>query len=123
MKTLRWLISIIVFSALLIGGYVWWLHSQRYPATSDAYIGAHVVRIAPQVGGMVAELPVTDHARVTMGQLLLVIDPESYEIAVKRAEANVALADQAHCAADPGRMARSSKTAPCRHSQAQPGWR
>jgi membrane fusion protein (multidrug efflux system) len=123
MKTLRWLISIIVFSALVIGGYGWWLHSQRYPATSDAYIGAHVVRIAPQVGGKVAELPVTDHARVTMGQLLLVIDPESYEIAVKRAEANVALADQAHCAADPGRMARSSKTAPCRHSQAQPGWR
>jgi membrane fusion protein (multidrug efflux system) len=79
----------------MIGGYGWWLHSQRYPATSDAYIGAHVVRIAPQVGGMVAELPVTDHARVTMGQLLLVIDPESYGIAVKRAEANVTLANQA----------------------------
>ena len=46
-----------------------------------------------------ADLPVTDHARVTMGQLLLVIDPESYEIAVKRAEANVALADQAQAGA------------------------
>jgi len=99
MKTLRWLISIIVFSSLVIGGYGWWLHSQRYPATSDAYIGAHVVRIAPQAGGKVAELPVTDHARVTRGQLLLAIDPESYEIAVKRAEANVALADQAQAGA------------------------
>jgi membrane fusion protein, multidrug efflux system len=82
-----------VFSTLMIGGFRWWLHSQRYPATSDAYIGAHVVRIAPQVGAKMAELPVTDHARVTRGQLLLAIDPESYEIAVKRAEANVALAD------------------------------
>jgi membrane fusion protein (multidrug efflux system) len=99
MKTLRWLISIIVFSSLVIGGYGWWQHSQRYPATSDAYIGAHVVRIAPQAGGKVAELPVTDHARVTRGQLLLAIDPESYEIAVKRAEANVALADQAQAGA------------------------
>jgi membrane fusion protein (multidrug efflux system) len=99
MKTLRWLISVSVFSALMIGGYLWWLHSQRYPATSDAYIGAHVVRIAPQVGGKVAELPVTDHARVARGQLLLAIDPESCEIAVKRAEANVALADQAQAGA------------------------
>jgi membrane fusion protein (multidrug efflux system) len=99
MKTLRWLISIIVFLALVIGGYGWWLHSQQYPATSDAYIGAHVVRIAPQVGGKVAELPVIDNARVVMGQLLLAIDPESYEIAVKRAEANVALADQAQAGA------------------------
>jgi membrane fusion protein (multidrug efflux system) len=47
----------------------------------------------------VAELPVIDNARVVMGQLLLAIDPESYEIAVKRAEANVALADQAQAGA------------------------
>jgi len=58
-----------------------------------------VVRIAPQVGGKVVELPVTDDARVVMGQLLLVIDPESYEIAVKRAEANVTLTDQAQAGA------------------------
>ena len=99
MKTLRWVIAIIVFSSLIAGGYVWWRHLQRYPATSDAYIGAHVVRIAPRIGGKVTELTVTDHAQVAKGQLLLLIDPEPYDIAVRRAEANVALADQGQAGA------------------------
>ena len=95
MNALRWLMGIAVSCALVIGGYVWWHHAQQFPSTSDAYVGAHVVRIEPQVGGEVVKLPVTDHARVAAGQLLLAIDPRSYQIALRRAEANVELARQA----------------------------
>lgn len=46
------------------------------------------------------ELPVRDHDHVEKAQLLLVIDPRSYEIAVKRAEANLTLEKLQRAAAE-----------------------
>jgi len=99
MKRLRLVVVTLTMVALAGTGYGWWRHAQRFPSTSDAYVGAHVVRIAPRVAGKVAELSVTDHVHVKKDQLLLSIDPQPYDIAVRQAEANLALARQAHAAA------------------------
>jgi membrane fusion protein (multidrug efflux system) len=99
MKTLRFVAVTLVAAVLGVGAYGWYRHAQRFPSTSDAYIGAHVVRIAPRIAGKIAELPVTDHSHVEKDQLLLALDSQPYEIAVQRAEANVALAEQAQAAA------------------------
>jgi membrane fusion protein (multidrug efflux system) len=93
-------VAMVAGLALVAGGYAWWRHVQRFQRTSDAYVGAHVVRIAAQVGGEVKELPVKDHDHVEQGQLLLGLDAEPYKIALDRAAANVALAEQARAAAD-----------------------
>jgi membrane fusion protein, multidrug efflux system len=99
MKNLRWMGALAIIVPLGFGGYAWWLHAQRYPTTSDAYIGTHVVRIASQVDGSVKELLVSDHARVQQGQLLLTLDSASFRIAVSRAQANELLAKQTRAAA------------------------
>jgi multidrug resistance efflux pump len=52
-------------------------------------VRAYVVRIAPEVAGRIAELPVIDNKYVHKGDLLMLIDPTNYKIAVSLAEAAV----------------------------------
>src|SRR2546427_11690873 len=61
------------------------------PQTDDATVRANFVGIAPQVSGHIVELRVRDNQGVREGDLLFVVDPRPYEIAVARARANLAL--------------------------------
>ncbi|WP_165982610.1 HlyD family secretion protein [Dankookia rubra] len=72
---------------LLVGGGWWWWQSRLWEATDDAFLEAHVTRLAPQVAGRVAELLVDDNQRVEAGQLLLRIDPRDFEVALQNARA------------------------------------
>ena len=49
----------------------------------------YVVTMAPQVAGQIVQLPVADNQFVHKGDLLMVIDPTDYKIAVSLAEAAV----------------------------------
>lgn len=57
--------------------------------TDDAFVEADVVALAPRVGGFVAEVLVKDDARVRAGDPLVRLDPADYELAVRRAEAEL----------------------------------
>src|SRR5580693_6899734 len=59
------------------------------PWTRDATVRASVVMMAPEVSGRIVELRVTDNQYVRKGDLLMVIDPTNYTIAVSQAEASV----------------------------------
>ena len=61
------------------------------PQTDDATVRADFVGIAPQVNGHIVELHVQDNQLVHEGDLLFVIDPRPYEIAVEKARAALAL--------------------------------
>ena len=50
---------------------------------------AYVVTMAPEVSGRIVQLPVADNQFVHKGDLLMVIDPTNYKIAVSLAEAAV----------------------------------
>ena len=61
--------------------------------------------MAPEVAGRIVELPVVDNQYVRKGDLLMVIDPTNYTIAVSQAEAAVQQAQasvQNHRRADDG---------------------
>ena len=63
---------------------------ERYtPSSSQAFVQAYVVRMAPEVAGRVISVDVADNARVAAGQLLFRIDPRPFEIAVAEAQAQV----------------------------------
>lgn len=82
---------------LLIGGpavaivvaLVFWVFGGRYVGTEDAFIKAHLVQVAPQVSGPIQSIAVQENQPVTKGQLLLVIDPHSYQLALDRARAQL----------------------------------
>ena len=59
------------------------------PWTRDATVRAYVVTMAPEVAGRIVELQVVDNGYVRKGDLLMVIDPTNYKIAVSQAEAAV----------------------------------
>jgi multidrug efflux system membrane fusion protein len=65
----------------------------RHPQTDDAVVTADIIGVVPQVSGTITELHVKDNQRVKQGDLLFVIDPRPYELAVQRARADVAALD------------------------------
>lgn len=82
---------LLVLLALLIA--VWlWNHYERSPWTRDGRVRADVVRVTPDVGGLVTRVAVRDNQNVRRGDLLFVIDEPRYALAVEQAEASVASA-------------------------------
>ncbi len=77
---------VIVFAALAWGAY-YVLIASHYISTDDAYVGADVAEITPQVAGPVAEVKVQDTQTVKAGDVLVVIDPADAKLAVASAEA------------------------------------
>lgn len=64
------------------------------PYTSQGLAQAYLVRIAPEVGGRVVEVGVETDQRVEPGTVLFRLDSDDYELAVRRAEAQLAVAGQ-----------------------------
>ena len=81
---------LITFITVAIAGALSWAMWNVYmaePWTRDASVRVYVVTIAPQISGLIVQLPVSDNQLVHKGDLLMVIDPTNYRIAVKQAEA------------------------------------
>ena len=67
-----------------------WIYYQVEPWTPDGRVRANVVAIAPDVSGLVTEIPVRHDEFVKKGQLLFQIDRERYALALRQAEDNLA---------------------------------
>src|ERR1700754_1737453 len=83
---------LITLAAVALAGLLGWAMWGVYmgaPWTRDATVRADVVTIAPEVAGRIVELPVVDNKFVRKGDLLLVIDPTNFRIAVSQSEAAV----------------------------------
>jgi multidrug resistance efflux pump len=80
----------LVTAALAIWlGRAMWDAYMGAPWTRDGTVRAYVVTMAPEVSGRIVQLPVADNQFVHKGDLLMVIDPTDYKIAVSRGEAAV----------------------------------
>lgn len=106
MKKSHW-IAAAVLLALAAGGALWW--TQRGASESQAYRTAPIERgplqatvaatgavnpvsqvvIGTQVSGQIKEVLVDFNAEVKAGQLIAVIDPETFEYRVRQAQADV----------------------------------
>ncbi len=79
----------VVAIALWLGRSLW-VNYMESPWTRDGRVRADVVRVAPDVTGLVLDVPVRDNQTVSKGDLLLQIDPARYQLAVKQARALLA---------------------------------
>ena len=83
--------AIIVATVLVT---LWVLElNRRSPRTDDAYVRANLVGIAPHVSGPIVDLPVVDNQAVKAGDLLFVVDPRPYQVALDRARADLAVVE------------------------------
>jgi len=72
-----------------VGGY-FWLTGGRYVSTDNAYVQQDMVSIGPDVTGRIVDVRVKENQRVKAGDILFVIDPEPYRIALAQADAALA---------------------------------
>src|SRR5260370_2494360 len=70
-------------------GWATWNAYMETPWTRDGTVRVYTVNMAPEVAGRIVELPVADNQFVAKGELLMVIDPTNYQIAVAVADAAV----------------------------------
>jgi multidrug resistance efflux pump len=119
-----WVLLVLLVIAAIVAYYVL---SDRYtPFTTDAYVQAYVIQVAPRVEGQVVRVYVQENQAVTKGELLFEIDPRPFEHRVALLEAKrvevvhqVAQleADRAFAQADEARLVAEEAYARTVHEQ------
>ncbi|MCL2308896.1 MAG: HlyD family secretion protein [Proteobacteria bacterium] len=82
----------IAFTLMAVAAALWlgrllWMHYMDAPWTRDGRVRANIIQIAPEVSGTIAEIRVRDNQQVQKGDVLFVINADSYRIALAEAEA------------------------------------
>lgn len=75
----------------LVAGLAWYLSAGRFVTSDNAYVKADVIEIAPRIDGTVATVHVLSDQVVTGGQELIRLDDTEAQLAVARAEAELAV--------------------------------
>jgi membrane fusion protein (multidrug efflux system) len=91
----RIIVPVLLLIALLTGGYFLWQYFATYESTDDAQIDGHLNAISARINGQVNEVLVEDQQVVNKGDVLVKIDPRDFEVAVAKAEADLADAEAA----------------------------
>ena len=94
------LVTLAAVAVAAVAGWQAWQYYMGAPWTRDGTVRAYVVKVAPQVAGEIVQLPIADNQFVHKGDLLMLIDPRNYSIAIRQAQA---AAEQAQAVADNAR--------------------
>src|SRR5262245_22130474 len=97
----KWLLIPIVL-ILIVGAYAGWHYFSQWESTDDAQVDGHIHPVNARVGCTVISVNVKENQRVEAGAVLAQLDSRDYEIAVDRAEAELAQAQAAAVAARAG---------------------
>lgn len=91
------LLTAIALAAAGLGCWIIWDGFVAAPWTRDGRVRAYTVTIAPEISGRIVELPIKDNQFVHKGDLLMLIDPVDYALAVGAAQSKL---DQARANLD-----------------------
>jgi membrane fusion protein (multidrug efflux system) len=83
------LAAVVVLAGVAYGAY-WTLHARFFESTDDAYVASDLVQITSEVAGAVTAVHVDDTQHVERGQLLVELDRSDAEVAMARAQAELA---------------------------------
>lgn len=88
-RPLFWIFVVLVVVGIISGFLYWWFDRRPYETTDDAFIGADIVQISPQISGRIVAAPVDNNSRVKAGDLLARIDQASSKAKVAAARAQL----------------------------------
>jgi len=91
-ERVRPLLMVGVPALLAAVGYARYLAGEPYVSTDNAYARVAKASINARVSGQVVEIAVEDNQPVRKGQVLFRLNPEPFQIAVNRAEAQLSVA-------------------------------
>ena len=90
----RWIIAGAVV-VILVGGIFLWQYFSGFESTDDAQVDVHLYPVSARISGYVQAVHVGDNQYVQEGATLVEIDPEDYQVAVAKAQANLETAEAA----------------------------
>lgn len=97
-------------ACLVVAGFGYALYARGKVATDDAFVDGRVHPITPRVAGYVNAVPVEDNQLVKTGEVLVVLDPTDYEVALAQARADLAAAESQLTALELGVPLQLSQT-------------
>ncbi|MEN3929483.1 efflux RND transporter periplasmic adaptor subunit [Microvirga sp. W0021] len=80
-------LTTVVFAIIL--AWLAWHYYMVSPWTRDGRVRVEVVTVAPEVSGRIVDLKVNDNQFVKKGDILFVIDPDRFKLALDHAQASV----------------------------------
>jgi multidrug efflux system membrane fusion protein len=80
----------LILAAAVLGWFIYKLYYAN-PRTDDAYVHANTAAIAAHVSGEIVQLPITDNQQIKLGDLLFVVDPRPYKLALDAAKTKLNL--------------------------------
>ncbi len=105
----KWLLAAVMLAVAIVAFFVWHHYSVR-ESTDDAQLDAHIVPVNARVAGTVLRIMVEDNQSVKAGDVLVELDPKDYQIALQRAQADLADAEANAIAARTGIPLASTTT-------------
>ncbi|MEO8681518.1 MAG: HlyD family secretion protein [Vicinamibacterales bacterium] len=88
MANARWALLALVVIGVVAGAALW--ARSGHQNTDDAQIEGRITQISTRVGGPIIKVEVADNQYVEAGTVLAQIDPREYQVAVDRAQAELA---------------------------------
>ncbi len=82
-----WLLLLLIFLVAVVVYYI--IADRDTPLTTDAYVQAYVVRVAPQVSGRVVKVHVVEGSAIRKGDLLFELDHRPFASKVALLEAKL----------------------------------
>jgi multidrug resistance efflux pump len=86
----RWAATIVIVTLAILVALWLWHRYETTPWTRDGHVRADVVRVTPDVSGLITQVLVHDNQAVKAGQLLFVVDRPRYAAALEQADAAIA---------------------------------
>ena len=93
-KRLFMILGGVVLAGAVIWGLYYVLVGSRHVATDNAYVNADTAQVTALVAGPIVQAPVGETTVVMAGQVIAVIDPADFELAVDRARAELGQAQR-----------------------------
>jgi len=85
--TLKTTATLLLLAAAALAAVVIWVFYVAAPWTRDGIVRVQVADVAPQVSGQITEIRVVDNQYVHQGDVLYVIDPFDFQVALDTAKA------------------------------------
>jgi len=91
----RTLIVVLAVVVVAVAGFYLWRYLNAYESTDDAQVDGHIDAVSTRISGNVLEVLAEDEQYVRAGDVLVRIDPKDYQVALAKAEADLADAEAA----------------------------
>jgi membrane fusion protein (multidrug efflux system) len=91
----RILVLVLIVTIVAVSGFYLWRYFNTYETTDDAQVDGHIDAVSSRISGNVISVLAEDEQYVKAGDVLVRIDPRDYEVALAKAEADLADAEAA----------------------------